>query len=118
MPRFFHLTRKRKISRKKRNSAGILSNKSKSINTVIYISLFLLFFAYLVQINSLATKGYAISELEDTLIGIEKQNSVLHTEVLSLQATDNIKEKLSEIEMVATGQVEYLTIKPPIVAYR
>lgn len=119
MPKFFHLTRKRRTKTKRRhNSSRYLSGKVRTFNIIIFSSLIILFLAYLVQINSLATKGYVISGLEKQLLTLEKENAYLQSKILSLQTTERLSEKLNDLGMVATSRVEYLEVKQPVVAFK
>ena len=119
MPKFFHLTRiqKRKVKRKRNNGVFSLINY-KAFNTVVFGSLIVIFLFYLIQINSLATKGYIISELEQDLLSLKKRSSTLEAQVLTLQTTNGMGERLEDLGMVTTANVEYLKVKQPVVAYK
>jgi len=119
MPKFFHLTRiKKKTSRRKRKIFRFPQIRFKAFSLIVYSGLVVLFLAYLVQINSIATKGYVISELETKLSELAKQNNSLQAEALSLQTTDNVVNKLEDMGLVSSEEVEYINIIKPTVAVR
>lgn len=118
MPRFFHLTRNKTKKRKKKKFSILYRFKIKNARLVIYAGLAILFLAYLVQVNSLATKGYIISELEQDLENLEKQNSTLEDKLLSLQTTENIINKIGDLNLVAASEVEYINSEKEIVAFK
>lgn len=117
MPKFFHLTRQTK-TKTKTKIIFFYSFNFKIFNAMVFCGVIIIFFAYLIQVNSLATKGYVISELEKELATIEQEHSNLEARVLSLQMPDTIKEKINNLQMVATKQVDYLKVASPVVAYK
>ncbi|MBU1164027.1 hypothetical protein KKA15_00520 [Patescibacteria group bacterium] len=119
MPRFFHLTRKKqKVTKKKSKNFRISQISFKTFSFLVYGGLVILFLAYLVQINSIATKGYIISDLESQLSTLAKENNGLQEQVLSLQGTDNVEDKLEGMGLVNSEAVEYIKISKPAVALR
>lgn len=65
--------------------------------------------AYLVQINGLATKGYQIRELETQITQLRQENNQLEVQALDLQSMDNVKNKVTQLNMVPTGKADYLS---------
>ena len=74
--------------------------------------------SYLIQINTLATKGYQIRELETKVTQLEKESKTMELQVLELQSMDNVKNKVSQLNMVDVGKVEYLMPTPVVFANR
>jgi len=83
-----------------------------NISTFNIVGAGLLFFgvlAYLIQINGLATSGYQIKDLETKLAQLEQQNSRLTVEKLKLESLDAVRNRVVSLNMVATGQFDYLS---------
>jgi len=119
MSKFFRLT-------KKQNSKRIFPkgfSKTVKINFRIFnatlISLIIVIgVASLVQINSLAVKGYQIKDLQNRINELKEVGENLQLDALKLQSMDNIKNKVSSLDMVAVGEVSYLTPTPVALATR
>lgn len=69
---------------------------------------------YLVQVNSLATKGYHIRDLEKRITQLEAQAADLQSQTLALQSMEALKQRVALLPMVPVGALEYL--KPNQVA--
>ena len=76
------------------------------------------FVSYLIQVNSLATKGYQIKELEKQLNELMAEKADLELETLSLQSLSAVKDRINDLGMVASGQAEYLSIAAPVARAR
>ena len=63
---------------------------------------------YLVQVNSIATTGYQMDELENKLSKLEEQKQKMELEIIQLQAVTNVDEKVASLNMVPVGDIKYL----------
>ena len=88
----------------------------KTVNVVICTLIVVMTVGYLVQINSLATKGYKIKELENKITGLKKEQADLELEALSLQSMGTVAEKVQDLGMVMAGEPEYLAPTPVAMA--
>jgi len=116
MSKFFCLTKNpiRKIkSKRKRMKIDIRVLNIIVLGLVVFIGI-----SYLIQINTLATKGYQIRELETKVTQLEKESKTMELQVLELQSMDNVKNKVSQLNMVDVGKVEYLMPTPVVFANR
>ncbi|RJR31275.1 hypothetical protein C4569_02420 [Candidatus Parcubacteria bacterium] len=117
MPKFLHLTKNKKtICCFRKKTADRVS--LKKINFILFVFAFAFFVGYLTIINSLATKSYVISELEAKKAQISQENSRLQSQMLTLQSGGNIENKLDNLQMVASKNIEYLNVQKPQVAVR
>jgi|SRR3989339_2110570 len=71
---------------------------------------------YVAQINSLATKGYQIKDLQTQANQLKQENSQLETKVSNLQALDTLRSKVSQLNMVPIGKTDYLSSSAVAVA--
>lgn len=72
----------------------------KTINVFLGILVVFSAIAYLFQVNSLATKGYEIKELEQKLEALMETKRDLETRSLELQSMSVISSKVQEMNMV------------------
>ena len=73
---------------------------------------------YLVQMNSLAIKGYKIEDLETKIAELKQEGESLELQVSELQSVKSIRDKVSQLNMVSEGRVEYLAPTPVALAPR
>ncbi|OGY47629.1 MAG: hypothetical protein A2840_01255 [Candidatus Buchananbacteria bacterium RIFCSPHIGHO2_01_FULL_47_11b] len=71
---------------------------------------------YLFQVNSLATKGYEIRELESQIKEVRQQNQQLQLAAAELESLESIKNKVAELNMVAVGKADFINAAPMVVA--
>jgi len=71
---------------------------------------------YLVNINDLTVKGFALRELKSEATILTSENLDSETKVMNLQSYNNLNEKVKKLNMVAVGEVEYLTINQTTLA--
>lgn len=64
---------------------------------------------YVVQINTLAAKGFHLNELEYTAAELHDTNDSLRLEIADLRSTKVVKQKLEKMELVSVSRVEYIS---------
>lgn len=96
------------VSRKNSNSGMRLRLFNFMILTIIVIS----GSVYLIEVNSLATKGYQIKELESKIADLKNEKSDLEIEVLSLQSISVVREKIEGLGLVSLEKSDYLRPTP------
>jgi len=116
MSKFFQLSKKpsAKIGRQLRSMSVKLNYRALQIILAVLVVFFGL--GYLIQVNSLATKGYQIKELENKIAELKQEKSDLELEALSLQSMGSVKERLAQSGMVAAGGSDYLAPTPVALA--
>lgn len=121
MSKFFLLTKKTTLNM---NRAGQKMNHQrrrvkvnlKVLNLIIFSLVAIIGLAYLIEVNSLATKGYRIGELEVKIDQLQQESKDLELQVLELQSIESVKNKVSQLNMVSGGKVEYLISSPVAIA--
>ncbi len=63
--------------------------------------------SFVVQTNSLSTKGYTISGLEKKVTELENQNRQLEVQIAQFQSMHSIKERIKGSNLVSAGTPEY-----------
>jgi hypothetical protein len=107
------MKRKTGIKRSKKNDFQF---DWKKANILICFLIAVFGVGYLIQVNSLATKGYQIKDLEKKVAQLNQEKSDLQLEALSLQSVGSVNAKLEEMNMVALGKEDFLAAKPVAVA--
>lgn len=81
--------------------------------TLLFVSVF-----YLVQVNSLVTKGYAIKSLQKHIV--EQQRTVERLQLKSIEqgSLGLIKEKSAALNLVKTAAVDYVGAASVVAALR
>lgn len=116
MSKFFHLTKNPVKNYHKRKLFPVMKINIRIINIAIIALIVVVSVSYLIQINSLATKGYQIKELEKKVDELKQQKADLELEALSLQSMGVVKEKIADLGMVLAGETDYLQPTPVVVA--
>lgn len=73
----------------------------------IMFALFAISVMYLLEVNSLSTKGYEIARLEQRLLEIKETNERLELEARTLKAVETIKAEASLFNLVPSRGVNY-----------
>lgn len=102
------VTSKNRIKKNNHLKSINISSDWQKINFIVCAMLVVFGIGYLLQVNSLATKGYQIKELEKSVAELKLQKSDLELEALSLQSVGSVKEKIGEMKMVSLGKEDFL----------
>ena len=81
----------------------------KNVNKVLLLAIIVIGVYYIAGTNDLTIKGFALSDLKSQKNKLVEANNKLELNALTLSAYSNIKEKVSSLNMVAAGEVSYLT---------
>ncbi len=88
----------------------------KLVNLFLGSIVFLVSGYYLVNINDLTVKGFALRELKSEATILTSENLDKETKIMNLQSYGNLNEKVKKLNMVAVSKVEYLTINQAALA--
>ena len=73
-------------------------------------------FAYLLQINHIAAKGFEIKKLEQKIDIVKEENERLALRMVDLKSAGNIQEKINKLNMVRIDKISYLNTTGAVVA--
>ena len=88
----------------------------KNVNKVLLFAMIILGVYYIVGTNDLTIKGFALSDLKGQRNKLIEANNKLELNALTSSSYINIQEKVSNLKMVAAGEVSYLTVGAEVVA--
>jgi cell division protein FtsL len=69
---------------------------------------------YLVQVNAMATKGYAIREIEQSIAQKKKANERIGLDIIQAQSIENLQKKMDELKLVQSQRIDYITSGAPV----
>lgn len=69
---------------------------------------------YLYQVNSIATKGYEIRDLESQIHDLQKESKKMEIREVELRSMDNIEKASQNLNLVNSDQVTYVEINGPV----
>lgn len=88
----------------------------KNINKAIFFIIIILSVYYVVGANDLTIKGFALRDLKGQKNKLIEANSKLELNALTSSSYFGIKGRISGLNMVAAGEVSYLTAGTEAVA--
>lgn len=80
-----------------------------SLNVGLLLTFLLVSILYLVQVNTLATKGYSIKELEKKIANQKKEEKRLQMKSIEAGSLAIVQEKSARLQLIPSSHVEYLT---------
>lgn len=81
----------------------------KNFNQAIFFVIIILLVYYIAGVNNLAIKGFALNDLRGQKNKLIEANNKLELKALISSSYFNIKKRVSNLKMVAAGEVSYLT---------
>lgn len=73
---------------------------------------------YLMQMSSVSTKGFTMSELQSTIQTLQHETRALDVEIAESRSLSSVQERLAGMNMVVSDSVEYVTPVGTAVARR
>lgn len=87
---------------------AVSANKLSKVHAGVLLTVAACALVYLVSVNALATRGYAIKELEHEIAAQKKENEQLGLEIIEKQSMVNVQQKIAELRFVPAGQIRYI----------
>lgn len=87
------------------------------VNMVTFVVFVAVFFAYIIQVNSTASKGYQIRDLNNVIHELTVANQQFELEIHQAQSLDNIQHAVKMIGMVPADQAVYVDARGGSVAF-
>lgn len=92
------------------------ASQERQFQMNIWVLLTVLVFGvgYLIQINTLATKGYSIRSLERQIAQKQKENERLQTKIIEAQSLTVLQNRIDALRLVQSKSVEYIEAARPV----
>ncbi len=111
-----YLKRKTTLREKKQKLTHFMVSASFRFGLIMFIGAF--GFLYIWQINSVSTKGYEISDLEQQIKQLEQENRKIDVHIAEYSSMQSIQARLANADLVPVDNVEYITLVGTAVAQR
>ncbi|HAT03855.1 MAG TPA: hypothetical protein DCS29_03740 [Candidatus Magasanikbacteria bacterium] len=91
---------------------------STTFRTGLTICIVVFGFMYVWQTNTVSTKGYLISDLEQKIQELEQETRGLEVNIAKHRSMQNLQSRLSETNFIVAANVDYMTLSGNVVAKR
>ena len=88
------------------------------VNIALFSVFVLIGFYYLVSTNDLVVKGVIMQSMKSKIRNLDQDNQSYGSKVLALQSYGSLESRVKNLDMVAVGNVDYLTAKSPLPAMK
>lgn len=85
---------------------------SKTVKIITFVWILILggFFTYVLEVNSIATKGFSVSKLEKDLKSKESEYKYLTSKLSESKEIKNIQAYVDSYKMIKVAKVEYINL--------
>lgn len=104
-------TKRKTVSQKVRESESLLVLLMVFFLGVIGIS-------YILQTNSIATRGYEVEQFESKLNSLKNENQNMKNQVAELRSIKNLESEKGKLDAVASSDISYVSAGTATVAMR
>ncbi|MBI4993059.1 MAG: hypothetical protein HZC26_02905 [Candidatus Magasanikbacteria bacterium] len=73
---------------------------------------------YVAQTNAISTKGYTMNDIEKQIQALEQENQKLEFEIANYRSMQSIQSRLTNLDLVASENIKYVTLTGSAVARR
>ncbi len=94
------------------------TQRTKTVNTALLLTVFVIGVFYLSQINALATKGYAIKGLEKQISEFQKEHTKLEHQIARDSSLDALKGRIESLHLVRADRIDYIEPEHPVAIAR
>lgn len=88
----------------------------RTINIALFVVIITLGLAYVICVNDLTVKGFALKEMKSQADYLASENQEIEAKVMAMQSYNSLISKVKDLNMVAVDEVDYLTVSNTIVA--
>jgi hypothetical protein len=106
--------------KQKRLALGKKTRRTKGLDLNLTLRVFLLgalvlsVFAYVLAVNNGSVKGFDISQLEQRLNDLHRQNQELSDQLQATKSLSVLEEEVKNLKMVSVSNIEYLNVAGPV----
>lgn len=83
--------------------------KLKYFNIFLFVLIIVSGVSHVIVTNNLSIKGFELNEMKKGIRNITSENEELKVKTMSLESFDNLNQRVKELNMVAVGEVAYIT---------
>jgi len=91
---------------------------NNTFRMVLAVFVFAFGILYVVNISSISTKGYDMTDLQKQITELERENQKLDFKIAKYSSMQSIQDRMKDMDLVAAENIEYATIIGNTVALR
>lgn len=111
------LTQKNIICSRNKKLTARKRRQDRSIVAFFLILIIVLFgILYIIQTNSVATKGYTIQQHKSELAELQTKNKNLELQLSKIQSLDFLEAKIEVLNMIKVSQIDYMSAVSEVAA--
>lgn len=88
----------------------------KFLAMILIFAMITVMILYVLQVTSIAAKGYEIRGLKKRIAQIEEKNKALQVNISNLKSVNSLQSKTETFNMVKAEEIEYVILSPANVA--
>lgn len=90
----------------------------KIFNKILFILIIASSVYYVKGINDLSVDGFRVQELKKDINTLSSENKECELKIADLESLNNLDEKIKKLNMVAAGEINYITSSIEVVAMK
>ena len=90
------------------HKVALSSGKLAKAHACVLLTVLAFSLVYLIQVNTLATKGYAIKELKHSIALQKKENDRIGLDIIEAQSIQNLQKKIDDLKLVRSERIDYI----------
>ena len=106
--RAFHL-QNRPENKEGKIRIGLAAGTFMLVGLVAFLGAF-----YLYEVNSIATQGFEIKDIEGQIKELDKQSQKLKIQEVELKSMNNIEQSIENLNLVSSQEVSYVEVAGPM----
>lgn len=88
----------------------------KILNRGLALAIVAVCIYHVTVVNELSIKGFELQKIQDEKETLENRNEQLNLEVASLRSYNKFSQRTEDLDMVASGEVDYITVREGVMA--
>lgn len=102
-----HLITKKTLRQEKKHRRRLVFGSG--FRVLLSVVLFACGFLYVLETNAASTKGFVMSDLEQSIAELERENQRLSVEIAEHRSMNSIAERLKDTNFVSADSVAYIS---------
>lgn len=87
-------------------------------NKILFVLIIVCGVYYVTGANDLSAKSFKLQELKSKISNLDNENNNLDSKKMLLNSYNSINQRIAEFDMVAVGEIEYITMGAGVVAVK
>lgn len=101
-----------------RQKVSASKDRMARFNACLLLTVLVVSVWYVVHVNALATKGYAIKALERKITELKADQERLRIENIEAGSLSSIQKRIEPLRLVAGNRIDYIAVSQPVATLR